>query len=430
MGRLILGIVLAGVIGLAAARGTEPQLPEYRPALDTVLTQAGKDKEEKDKKKDGKKGDKKDDKKPLPPPVDFTQAPPRSEAPLGFNPNMIGDYSGVTGLRRIMIPATAAFFAPLGPPVSPPSNVIALPPGPVPPGFTIAAATVSVPVAVRVPIGGRGPFKIGENESPRPQDRVFFTYNFYNDTEAPVNGSELSRVRSIILNRDGVPTPATLTIPGVAPPRLDLHREVIGFEKTCLDGAASIGLRVPLFQQTGNDLLAEQDFGDISVIVKVAAWQDRETGSLISTGLMVTAPTGPDVNTVAGNIHPTLLQPFVGYYFQTGNLFFQGFTSLVVPTDSRDVTLFFNDIGVGYVAYQAPDRFLSSLTPTLEVHVATPLNHRSVLEPISAEDGVALTGGIHLGLGPRSVLTLGVATPLTGPRPFDVEAVVQFNLRF
>ena len=30
----------------------------------------------------------------------------------------------------------------------------------------------------------------------------------------------------------------------------------------------------------------------------------------------------------------------------------------------------------------------------------------------------------------RATLLIGAATPITGPKPFDVEATVQFNLRF
>ena len=40
-------------------------------------------------------------------------------------------------------------------------------------------------------------------------------------------------------------------------------------------------------------------------------------------------------------------------------------------------------------------------------------------------------GGVHFGLGRgRTLLTLGVATPVTGPRPMEVEGFVQLNFRF
>jgi hypothetical protein len=43
---------------------------------------------------------------------------------------------------------------------------------------------------------------------------------------------------------------------------------------------------------------------------------------------------------------------------------------------------------------------------------------------------VVLTGGVNVLLGMNSTLGVAVGTPVTGPRPFDVEAVVTFNVRF
>ena len=41
-----------------------------------------------------------------------------------------------------------------------------------------------------------------------------------------------------------------------------------------------------------------------------------------------------------------------------------------------------------------------------------------------------MTFGSHFIVRQRGIVTLGVATPLTGPQPFDVEAIAQFNLRY
>jgi hypothetical protein len=61
----------------------------------------------------------------------------------------------------------------------------------------------------------------------------------------------------------------------------------------------------------------------------------------------------------------------------------------------------------------------------------TPLNHRgSQNDPIGGLDVFDLTSGVTLGLGGRAQLTLGLATPLTGPKPFDLEAIAQLNWRF
>src|SRR5262245_40225617 len=49
---------------------------------------------------------------------------------------------------------------------------------------------------VRVPIPGRGGIKIAENENVLPQDRAFFTYNYYDNVRGPSNGSDRSQILS------------------------------------------------------------------------------------------------------------------------------------------------------------------------------------------------------------------------------------------
>lgn len=243
--------------------------------------------------------------------------------------------------------------------------------------------------------------KIADNESPRPQDRVFGTYNYYDNTF-----------------KSGV----------------NLHREMVGFEKTLLDGNASIGMRLPFFQTGGNGP-EDSDIGDLTVILKYAILNDRECGDVLSGGLAITAPTGPGFALFGneGDLHSTLLQPWVGGIKNMGDLYVHGFSSIVIPTDDRDVVYLFNDIGVGYFLYRATDcdRLITAIVPTFETHISTPLNHRgSDHDPIPGIDIVDLTFGTTLGIGQRSTLALGVVTPVTGPKPFDVEALVQFNYRF
>jgi hypothetical protein len=66
-------------------------------------------------------------------------------------------------------------------------------------------------------------FKIGENDTPRPMDRAYFSFNYFDDLNNAANraaGADLHDVR--------------------------IYREVFGAEMTFLDGDASVGLRVPL----------------------------------------------------------------------------------------------------------------------------------------------------------------------------------------
>jgi hypothetical protein len=259
-----------------------------------------------------------------------------------------------------------------------------------------------------LPLLARGAFKIADNESPRPQDRVFLTYNFYNNVDASLNP------------------------PGF--PQTNVHREGIGFEKTFLGGNASIGMRLPFAEDQGDSSVSRSGVGDLSIILKYAFINNRETGNVISAGLVVTVPTGANfLPEGVPDINPTLLQPFVGAIYNIGDFYLQGFSSIVVPTDSQDVTLWLNDIAVGWFLYRSRDcdRLVTAIVPTLEAHITTPLNHRNALtDPIPGIDIVDLTGGVTVGLGSRSTLGLGVVTPLTGPKPFDVEAQAYFNFRF
>jgi hypothetical protein len=252
----------------------------------------------------------------------------------------------------------------------------------------------------------RGAFKITENESPRPQDRVYVTYNYFNN----VNGS---------LNPSG-----TL--------QLNVHREVVGFEKTFLDGDGSIGMRLPILQLDGGR--EQSDVGDLSIVFKYAFLNDCKTGDVLCGGMVVTVPTGSSfLPEGVPDIHPTVLQPFVGGIYNCDGFFVLGFSSIVVPLDSRDVVFWENDLGIGFSAYKdtSNDCLVSSIVPYFEAHVTTPLNHRGALTaPLGLPDILDLTAGARIGFGGHCSLGLAVAFPLTGPRPFDIEALAHLNVRF
>ena len=250
------------------------------------------------------------------------------------------------------------------------------------------------PAAAPVSYGG---LKIAENESPLPMNRVFATYNYYNN------------VNSVV----------------------DVHREVIGFEQTFLDGRASVGMRLPFFQADGPGPDRYNKIDDLSVTLKYAIWLDRPTGSAVSVGLSVTAPTGAVYRDTNLNEHRLVqFQQFAAAIWQRDRFYVHGFSSVVLPTDDVAPTLFFNDVGVGYWAYQNPGgRLLTGVVPTIEAHVTTPLNHRGEQDPERRRDLVNVTAGTHLFFGNRS-LGFAVGTPVTGPRLFTVEGIVQFNWRY
>src|ERR1019366_5154803 len=102
---------------------------------------------------------------------------PRSETSNSFNPHMMGDFPGVFGRRNVTLSGfqttTTSVTRNVGIPPKP-TTVIGLP------VTTAASATFSL----LAPVTGLGAFKVAENASPMPQDRVFSTYNYFDDIRA------------------------------------------------------------------------------------------------------------------------------------------------------------------------------------------------------------------------------------------------------
>jgi hypothetical protein len=262
-------------------------------------------------------------------------------------------------------------------------------------------------VAVHAPAPFQTAIKISEDESPRPQNRFFVGYNYFNNVDKSFLAAGI--------------------------PASDLHRQLVGFERTFLEGDASIGLRLPIFQLVGNPDFVDSHVGDLSIILKYAFINNRSTGDVVSAGMLLATPTGQGLQvTGQSTINPVIFQPFFGYILNAGDVYVQGFTSLQVPTDARDITLLYNDIAVGYWLYRNNDTnsTLKGVVPDLELHVNTPLNHRGITDfPIGFTDTVDLTAGSYF-VFRRATLGMAVGVPLTGPKPFDVEAIANLNIRY
>jgi hypothetical protein len=294
---------------------------------------------------------------------------------------------------------------------------------PIPPApFNGALIPGSPNLRTQIAAANRG-FKIAENMSPVPQDRVFFTYNFYDDVNQRLN--------------DVFQSPIT---------HLQYDRYTIGFEKTFNDGQGSFGLRLPIeyvTAQTRNPNLFQGGgstaVGNLDLFAKYILCQDRETGSLITVGLAIAPQTGPQSIAGAGflpGINSTTIQPFMGYLLNRDRFFIQGFLSLQTPTNIDNAVMLYNDIGFYYFLYRANprvDQLFTAIVPAFEVHVNNPLTHRNAFSPVDVHgtpDIVDLTWGLNVELNHRAVLTGAVATPVTGPRPFSVEAMAYLNIRF
>lgn len=323
-----------------------------------------------------------------------------------------GSYFGMLGDAP---PIARAFQVgrPVGIPSPPPLPNPGAPPPP--PRFPSPGRQTAVAVLPSV----RG-FKISENQSPQPQDRLYYSFNFYDNLNQTVN----ARLGSPVSN-------------------LKVYRHVFGLEKTIFDGRASVGLRLPIDSLTTTSRVPQfggtsRAAGDLAAIFKYAVYQNPEAGRLFSMGILINTPTGPRNFAGARGIrspHNASLQPFLGFIAAFGDLYVHGFSAVDVPTNPNDVTMMYNDLGLGYYLYRSTDldRFITAIAPTVEVHVNTPLNHRNpynLNDPAGTYDYVDMTFGTNIQIRRRGLLSLAIVEPVTGPLPFHLETIVQFNYRF
>lgn len=271
----------------------------------------------------------------------------------------------------------------------------------------IAQTIAAQQQAARLTLAGRySGVLITDNDNPRPQDRVFGGYNFYDDIGRGQNkGSGLGE--------------------------FDLQRQMVGFEKTFLDGNASFGMRLPFVQLYGPPGVAgTQNVGDLTLVGKYVIVGDRQTGNLWSGGLVLTAPTGSgDAFLLDGTKapHSVLFQPWTGVVRTFNRAYFQGITSFLIPTDGRDPTLWNNSVGMGYYIYQNNgNRWLTGIVPTAELHLRTPLSNRNPDNLVFLQDQLNVTGGLHFRFN-RAVLSSAVCVPVVGPRPWNLEAMAFLN---
>lgn len=345
------------------------------------------------------------------------------EAARSFNQNFAGDFGGVFYTGTILTVTNATQVVGFTPRVVGQNQTVTVGPG----GQKIVTTTpivvqdpifAQVPTAqlrtVRIPIAGRySGILITDNDSPRPTDRVYLGYNYYHQIGAAAN-------------------------PAVG--GSNLNREIAGFERTFLDGDASFGMRLPFVQQFGPAGFSNQVVGDLTLLSKFALLGDRRTGNLWSAGLALTAPTGGDGTNFfladGGSLpHSWLFQPWTGFILNADRAYAQLVTGMLIPTDRRDPTLLNNSLAVGYQLFRgsssgrAGDGFLTGVTPALEVHVRTPLNHRDPNDVVYFADQVNLTAAVHFRTR-RVTFSPAVCVPVAGPRPWDIEAMGYLNVYF
>lgn len=250
-------------------------------------------------------------------------------------------------------------------------------------------------------------FRVADNESPRPLDRVFFT---------------VSSLRAVDRN---------VRTPGAA--ELRVARQMFGLEKTFLGGDASLELRVPFFQLHDAPGDSLSDFGNLTLLGKYWLINHKATGLQASVGLALTCATGPDqVDPITGiSIRTNAWQPFVATLWSCGDFYTQSFLSLAVPGDDRISTTAFCDLGVGYFFIRNLPG-IRSAAAVLEAHKTKAfLDKSAATDPLIAIPSMTTVNlGLHIEFRMPLLLSFGVGCPLSGFDAFDKHWMIQCNYRF
>jgi hypothetical protein len=295
-----------------------------------------------------------------------------------------------------------------------------------------------------LPLGAGRSFKVSENNKPLPMDRVYFNYNGFQ------NAIQSLRIA-----------------PGAIPSQTDSNVDLftLGFEKTFLDGTASIDIRMPFvssFDATMPGLnVGNGNVGDLSLFYKDLLYADDMVS--MAAGLGLGLPTGDDAefqsftDTAVVKNDAVHLMPFFGTMIVPNEAWFvQAFVELDFAASGNEVqsrfgsfgqyteqNLFHADFTFGRWLYDNPDAYyVEGIAAIVELHYTTTVNDTDLVQFPS--DGVSgfmgnfnnrvdflnLTGGIHFQIGPLSNLRIGCVVPLRSEaenRQFDSEIQVQFN---
>ncbi|MEM9352093.1 MAG: hypothetical protein AAGA92_03690 [Planctomycetota bacterium] len=194
--------------------------------------------------------------------------------------------------------------------------------------FTPESMTIVVPSPTAGDIVGR--VRMQDNNSPLPQDRVFFDYNFFYNVPLTSAGTNVNRF-----------TP--------------------GAEKTFLDGMASAEIRVPmgltLDSQVSTDLPANVDsyeFGNLTVATKFLLTSNDELA--VAAGLGVSIPTADDIEIglsdgtalVSIDNDSVHILPYLAFLYlpRGGNCFLQSFLTLDIDANGTPVAANVNGTGL------------------------------------------------------------------------------------
>jgi hypothetical protein len=279
-------------------------------------------------------------------------------------PNMLGDFIGV------------AYF---GPP--PPSDDNAI-------RFPEQNATLR----------GITRFKAADNRSPRPMSRIWYSFNYFENSF----GSSV-----------------------------DIARSTFGAELLLLPGfSAEVLFPINDFENgiPGEDSVR---YGDLRVVAKGIAFESAR--ALVSWGGALSVPTAVRPKGVPGGV--VYFSPFVGYILTSpqSRVFLHGFWQIDIPFDYDDQGLVHTDVGVGYWLMRRIDGPVSGIAPTIELHVYNPVFGRPTgqLRGLIYDDTYNVTlGGTANFLQDRLSIALGLGLPVADRRDYDTEVILHANWRF
>jgi hypothetical protein len=289
----------------------------------------------------------------------------------------------------------------------------------------------SLPIA-----GGDRRFKVADNVSPFPRDRVYVNYNRFSNAVVTIEGDEL-----------------------------DLHRYTVGAEKTFWDGMASIEFRAPFASALNSDQTLDgnqandsnTEFGNVTLAPKIVLLA-RDT-FLLSTGLGINLPSAEDGSFSDGS-DTTLIQnravhlmPFLGLVvtptdatyvmsYVQADFDVNGYPVLFNGIDVgrlQEQSLLHLDLAIGHWIYRNTSGRITGIAPQLEIHYSTNMQDpdavAGITNPAGRIDTLALTGGVNVHFFNLSTLTVAAVAPLTGnddinERQYDAELQIFFNRDF
>jgi hypothetical protein len=326
-----------------------------------------------------------------------------------------------------------------------------------------AGGQVSSTGIVNLPAAGGGSRigKIAENDSPIPRDRVFFTYNHFQNV--------------FQLNETPIFPPGPTLIR-----QEPLDRYTIGAEKTFFDQWMSVEIRMPFLGTPDTQLpsigINTGNVGNLTAIFKSLLYMDDATA--VGAGVAVETPTGSDLFTRIGNTNLRFLNqgthilPYIGFVWSPGDpqwgwgdaWFVTGFAQIDINASSNpvnvlgangvptttlgqltDQNLGFLDLAVGYWLFRNPyAERLTGVAAITELHYTTALQDADRIA--GGVNGTAFilnatgnrfdvlngTVGVQFLLYDMSSLRVAGVFPIGNEdrRFFDSEVQVQFNRRF